>query len=248
MAQKGDIRMTQQARPNNSEAMERVKQTAAALGGGPGAHINYANWKRAHESLASENRKPSPEDESAEPLQPPPEEPPADGANSLASVLARLNELSAKANAGDRQALEELRNLLDEHPEVYRHVGNLAEIAENSWLDLIVEGNALGREATKRQLATLKANLAGEHPTPLEQLLVDNITVAYLGQKDAEIREACDSGGSPQQAAYRLKRSESAQRRYLAAIKTLATLRAKAPAGMAPLKGLKLHDPEQKVG
>jgi hypothetical protein len=164
-----------------------------------------------------------------------------------AALLAQLDDLNNKANAGDRRALEELRDLLDKHPEVCRHAGNLAEIAENSWLALLVEGSALGREATKRQLAALKAKLAGEHPTPIEQLLVDNITVAYLAQRHAEIREACDSGGSIQQAAYRLKRSESALRRYLTAIKTLSTLRAKVPAGLAPLKGLKLHDPAQKA-
>lgn len=240
--------MTQQQRPNFSEAMSRINKVAAAFGGGPGAHMNYANWKQARES-------------SAEPQQAktaPPEATGVDGADTENSpeeggigwtvVLARLNDLNAKANAGDRQALEELRKLLDEHPEVCRHVGNLGKIAENAWLELLVEDNALGREATRRQLAALKSKLAGDHPTPLEQLLVDNVTVAYLGQKHAEIREACDSGGSAQQAAYRLKRSESAQRRYLAAIKTLSTLRAKVPAGLAPLKGLKLHDPGQKVG
>ena len=238
--------MTQQQRPNFSEAMSRINEVAAALGGGPGAHVNYANWKRARESSAESPRAKTTPSKPAEADGPDAENSPANAG--WAALLAQLNDLNAKANAGDRQALEGLRKLLDEHPEVCRHVGNLGKIAENAWLDLIVEGDLLGREATKRQLAALTQNLAGEHPTPLEQMLVDNITVAYLAQRYAEIHEACDSGGSAQQAAYRLKRSESAQRRYLAAIKTLSTLRAKVPAGLAPLKGLKLHDPGQKVG
>lgn len=226
--------------------MARINHVASLFGGGPGAAPSKEQRPQQLPPGADHTSPRRPEAANAEK--------PVAGEHSKkpkatwAALLAQLTELADKANAGDRQALDGLRQLLDRNPDVCRHVGNLSQIAENSWIDLLVEGDLLGREATKRQLAALKKNLAGEHPTPLEELLVDNITVAYLAQRHAEIHEAGDVGGSLQQAAYRLKRSESAQRRYLAAIKTLSTLRAKVPAGLAPLKGLKLHDPSQKVG
>jgi hypothetical protein len=44
----------------------------------------------------------------------------------------------------------------------------------------------------------------------------------------------------------RLRRSESAQRRYLAALKTLARLRANVLQGMAPVSALRLHNGERQ--
>jgi hypothetical protein len=64
----------------------------------------------------------------------------------------------------------------------------------------------------------------------------------------AEIQAASPAGGSLEQAAFKLKRAESSQKRLLAATKTLATLRALVPAGLVPARPLRLHDPGALLG
>jgi len=168
-------------------------------------------------------------------------------ADPAAALRARLKDLTTRANAGDQRALAELRVFLDDHPEVAEHVGNLAKIAERAWIGLVVDEGVLGRETVKRQLTKLKAELAGDHPTTLEQLLVDHIATCHLAEHHAQMLAADATGGTIPQAVLRLKRSESAQKRFLAAIRTLTTLRARAPAGLAPLGSIKIHSPSEKT-
>ena len=54
------------------------------------------------------------------------------------------------------------------------------------------------------------------------------------------------NGGSVQQAALGLRRAESTQRRYTAALKLLALLRAKLPQGLAPVNTLTLYEDQRK--
>jgi hypothetical protein len=48
------------------------------------------------------------------------------------------------------------------------------------------------------------------------------------------------------QASYRLKRAESAQRKFLSAMKMLTTLRAAVPKGLAPINCLRLYTEERE--
>jgi hypothetical protein len=157
-----------------------------------------------------------------------------------------LDGLVARANTGDRQALDALRRFLDAHPEVHETVGDLTRLAEAHWLDLLVGAEVLARESVQRQLASLKGELTGSHPTPLEKLLVEEVGLCHLASRHAQMTAAGSAGASLAQAAFRLRRAESAQRRLLSAIRTLATLRALAPAGLAPLNHLQLFTGERQ--
>jgi hypothetical protein len=159
----------------------------------------------------------------------------------------RLEVLTQKANAGDQQALASLREFLDEHPEIEEHVGDLAALAETSWIELLVGNNALHREAVKRQLFQLKDSLTGSHSSTLEKLVVDLVAVNYLAERQAEIAAAALGTSSLGQAAFRLKRAESTQRRYLNSLKMLSHLRSILPQGIAPGEGLRLHDPDRMI-
>jgi hypothetical protein len=163
-----------------------------------------------------------------------------------AHLRSTLESLAARAGAGDAEALGELRAFLDEHPEVHQVVGDLSQLAQENWLDLLVGGDTLARECAKRQLADISADLKGTHPTRLESLLVDQIRVAYLASRHAEIAAAAPAGASLALAAFRVRRVESSQRRLLAAVRTLATLRAAAPQGLAPLHPLRPHGEERR--
>lgn len=156
---------------------------------------------------------------------------------------AAFSDLVARANAGDRAALDDLRALLDRRPEIAEAAGDLARCAEGVWTDLLVGEDALRRESVQRRLAALGADLAGEHATELEKLLVDEILVCYLAKQYATIAAAQPSAGLGQ-ARLRLRRAESAQRRFFAAVKTLAGLRALMPQGLVPTTRLRVYTEE----
>jgi hypothetical protein len=169
----------------------------------------------------------------------------AAGAKEAVRLRRQLQVLTERANAGDRQALAELRQLLDSHPEIEQHVGDLARLAEAAWIEHVVGKDTLVNESVKRQVAELKRNLSGERPTTLETLVVDLVGINYLAERHAEITAAADTT-SLQEAVFRLKRSESVQRRYLSSLKLLANLRALLPQGLAPEGTLRLFDPERE--
>ena len=169
------------------------------------------------------------------------------GVEEAGKLRQRLELLTRKANAGDQQALAALRRFLDEHPEVEEHVGDLARLAEATWVELLVGKDALSGEAVKRQLSQLKDGLAGSRPSAVEKLVVDLVAVNYLAEKQAEIAAAAPGNTSLDQAAFRLKRAESTQRRYLNSLKMLSHLRALMPQGLVPEDGPRLYDPDRKT-
>jgi hypothetical protein len=158
-----------------------------------------------------------------------------------------IRELADRANRGSEQALANLRQLLDDCPDIWESVGNLARHAEMAWLDLIAGENRLTLESVKRQIARMKENLLGQHPTAMEMLLVDRIVASHLAVEHAEI-QAATTGGSLAQATFRLKRVESCQKRLLSAAKALATVRQFMPRGLMPVNHLRVHDSDCKLG
>ena len=158
-------------------------------------------------------------------------------------LRARLERLNKRANSGDTKALAELEAFLRKHPDVLAAAGDLAKHAEKAWIDLVVGSDSFTRVAVTSQFEQLKRELAGPGPSPLEKLLVDHVAVTHLAERQAELT-AAQIGRSLQQAAFRLKKAESAQKRFLAATKLLANLRAMQPRSNRPLEPLKLFDPK----
>jgi hypothetical protein len=150
-----------------------------------------------------------------------------------------------KANGGDRAALTDLRDFFDRHPEVWQTCGDLGKCSERAWLALLAAG-ALGTESVKRHVEQLRADLGGPCPTPVERLLVDRAVVCYLSLSHAELASARPDPSSPAQVAIRLKRCESAQRRYLSALRMLALLRATVPQGLIPVNSSRLYADQQE--
>jgi hypothetical protein len=159
-----------------------------------------------------------------------------------------FKEVVARANQGERLAVDRLKSFLDLNPDIWGKAGDLAAVAERAWVELIAGQDVFRTESVKRRLVELKDHLKGPHPTALEALLVDLVGVAWLGVHHAEIQAASPTSGSLAQAAFKLRRAESSQKRLLAATKTLATLRALVPQGLVPARPVRLHDPDQKLG
>jgi hypothetical protein len=139
-----------------------------------------------------------------------------------------LQELVKRASDGNEACLVGLRDFLDKHPDIWEVAGNLSALAERHWTEVIANGNALAELSIPRRLQSLRTELLGSDPTPLEKLLVDVIGVSWLAAQHGEI-VASRQDGSVQQIASRLRRAESGQRRLLSAVKSLAVVRALLP-------------------
>jgi hypothetical protein len=168
------------------------------------------------------------------------------GEETAVKIRSDFKELVQRANAGERDALDQLRKVLDLVPSIWQRAGDLTAKAEWAWLLAIAGSNRLVAESAKRCLRQLKSELAGPQPTPIENLLIDQIAVAWLATRHAEIQTACQDGNSLTLAAFHLKRTESAQKRFLAAVKTLAMVRSLLPVGLAPARRLASSGGEQE--
>ena len=131
------------------------------------------------------------------------------------------------AERGGEKILPALRKRFDEDPDLWEQAGDLALQAERSVLSLAAGKNALAFEAMERKADQLRGELVGLSPTPLERLLVDQIIICWLQVNQAE--RTCvgffQDGGGMAEAEFHQRRLDRAQRRYLAAIRTLAQVR-----------------------
>jgi hypothetical protein len=155
----------------------------------------------------------------------------------VAAVDAQeLAGLLERAQAGDRSVLPQLRQFLDERPEVWRQAGDLAWHAREALLDLASSGGLLARESMARKMEELGAELGGPSPGPLERLLVERLVLcwadAYLADLDAvrQGRLATPLG------AHVLRRQGAGQRRFLQALKAFATIRKLLKPPLSPLQ------------
>jgi hypothetical protein len=140
-------------------------------------------------------------------------------------ALVELRTLLERGRRGDLDALPALRRALDLHPEVWRHVGDLAACAEHAWINLAAGPDLLMKESLVRKLAELKAEIVGTNPTRLERLLVDRVGATWLQLAYADAAAAQSRDVSIKQAELAIKRQGQAHRRHLTALAALATVR-----------------------
>jgi len=232
--------------------MTRKTAPQTADTGSPASNERTARTAKAAETRARKKRqlegllRGEVPGEPSEPQCSPPPNPPL--RTSVPPPLTRddaFRELLARANQGDRAAVSELRRHLDANPEIWRRAGDLATHVEQVWIDLLAGGNWLVAEGLRRHVDDLRQELSGSHPTRLEDLLVRLVTTTWLTTQHAALA-ASAAGGNLDQAAYKLKRSEIAEKRFLAAARQLATLRALVPHGLAPLDALRPYSGERQ--
>jgi hypothetical protein len=141
--------------------------------------------------------------------------------------IRELQELADKAEGGDDGARLELRRRLrEESPDVVAGCSD----STRSYRRLLAErssgGNPLRKEAISERAGRMALELAGENPTPVEVLLSERVASLWVL---VELQEALlaawyykAKATSPTFVLQMARLQESAHRRYLAAIKTLA--------------------------
>jgi hypothetical protein len=163
---------------------------------------------------------------------------------------AEFSRLVVQANAGDSGAMAKLRELLDNRPEIWQRVGDLAAHAERLLIDLIAAGNALMAEALRRKLREMRVELLSPTTSLLEKMAVDRVLACWLHVQFVDSIVAKAQGGTITHARYQLQRQTAADRRYTAAVKALAELRRLLPnsiggtSNKTPAKPLRLFPGE----
>jgi hypothetical protein len=125
---------------------------------------------------------------------------------------------------GDQTALPALRETLND-PAVTNQWGDLARATQWSLIERHARDNPLLREATRAKLELMRADLVGSNPTSLELLLVDRVVTCWLHLHWLELTYSVDDRMSPSLQAHYQRCITTAQKRYLAASKTLAQVR-----------------------
>ena len=93
------------------------------------------------------------------------------------ALVKRMDALIEKANAGDAQAMKELRPMIQEDPDLFTIFGDLAEgVRQKLVSQMTADGKALLiKDQLFTRLRKMRRELAGHSPTPLESLLVERI-------------------------------------------------------------------------
>lgn len=148
-------------------------------------------------------------------------------AKAVPSVLGRMREFIERACEGDETALGVIRELLRQDPDLFVRSmgGDLANEAERCLVRKTAGKNLAFREALETKLKMLREELAGPSPSPIERLLVDRVVACWLQLSHADLLIAQAERITLQQGNYHQRQQDRAHRRYLSAIKTLATVR-----------------------
>jgi len=151
------------------------------------------------------------------------------------TALDALQQLLTRAKAGDRSTLPELRRLLDEDKSLWLHYGDLALQAEAGLVRVAAGSNLLLAEAIMRRQADRKTELAAGSNDPVIRALTDRASILGLqvGYFDGLIAQ-CEGQDLGKLRPLR-EHLDGANRRYLAALKALATVQKLLKPTLSPL-------------
>jgi hypothetical protein len=149
------------------------------------------------------------------------------------NIRDRFRAVLVKANKKDPRAsdVKAVRELLDAYKDLklWRDVMGMGELAENQALDTITEGDSGhgSRECWRQRLVSMRADLGHDSSTPLERLLIQQVTLCWLNLSLLEYRHVNIMKQSITLAlgAYWDKRLTTAQHRFTRAAESLARVR-----------------------
>jgi hypothetical protein len=147
----------------------------------------------------------------------------ADPADDGIKALAKIMD---KAAQGDASTVPIIRNALTKNPKLVDLLGgNIAKVAQDSFVYALCGKDLVFRESLLTKLETLRVELAGPNPSAVERLLVERVVACWLQVHDADLRFSKAKEVSFNQANFDLRRMNGAHKRYLSALKTLAAVR-----------------------
>jgi hypothetical protein len=134
-----------------------------------------------------------------------------------------------KVAKGDESCLPQVQALLsdsDRGEMMIAYFGSSAEWLRTSIANKASGGNLLVREAIHRKIDSVRAELEGPNPTPIERLLAVRASLCWQIANWYESRFIESTGDMTiGQADYQQRRLDRAHRRFLSAAETLARVR-----------------------
>ena len=130
-----------------------------------------------------------------------------------------------KANAGDANALAELRQLLDDNPEIWKNLGDLPRYARESMLVAIAGKDESVKESLRRSAEQLTGELTTKSSSVIEKLAADRVVSNWLEAHLIDLLNPLPQGATVKQKRFQLQLKTSAQKRYDGSLKSLATLK-----------------------
>jgi hypothetical protein len=155
--------------------------------------------------------------------------------NETKAKLREIRILSDKAEAGEKGARRELRRAIrNSTPEVVAKASDIARKGHMILINAAAGGDPLMEEALSARLDIMRSRIAGEDPTPLEVLLTERVVSCWLLVELLEALTSAQLQSGEHMKDKRvpdsflkliLKWQESAQHRYLSAMRELARVR-----------------------
>ena len=133
-----------------------------------------------------------------------------------------FDKIVARANDGEAEALSALHRLLDQHPQIWKQVGDLNRHAVTTLINMIADGNTLLQQAIAKSIEQLVSDLTEtETPSMIEQLLISQVVCTWL-ECQLAISFLADLGGETLvRSRFHLKLQESSQRRFSSSVLAL---------------------------
>ncbi|MEO8495480.1 MAG: hypothetical protein ABI614_10440 [Planctomycetota bacterium] len=150
-----------------------------------------------------------------------------------------FDALVKAANGGSEEALDSLRTLLNDVPEIGRQVGDMFAYAKASLIKLIAKDNQLLIESLRRTVDEMEVELLGNDASRLERMAVQRIVATWLELQFTDTVHPEPQGKSLAQVKFSLDLKNSAQRRFDGALKSLSLVRKMLPSKAAAGKDAK---------
>ncbi len=148
-------------------------------------------------------------------------------------TVGKLRDLVKKAEKGTKKAVPEIREILNEHPQLSWKLMDLSRLTEGQFIEKMTRDEDLAsKETMKRQLACMREEVAGDNPSPLERLLAERVAATWLQVQVFEGVYASSMFKSMTiaQGDYHQRRIDKAHKRHLSAVRALAQIRKMGPA------------------
>jgi hypothetical protein len=139
-----------------------------------------------------------------------------------------IDALVKRAGEGDRGCLSEVRALLadpDDGPDYRKGFGSSADWLRQSIIRKSAGKNVLSQEAIDQELDSIRSELEGPNPTPIERLLAERASLCWFIVHWYENAYANASGWNISQADFQHRKIDKAHARFLSAVRTLAQVR-----------------------
>ncbi len=141
-------------------------------------------------------------------------------------VLADRLVDTVNAPKPSKEQMAELKKAIVDYPEIFDVLGDTTHILQTRIMEHISSRPGMV-EVMKLQAKTMTRELGYEKGSPMERVLIDHVVTAWLRLQMIErhYQAFSDQGGSFKEGAYWDNKLNSAHKRFLRAVETLAKVR-----------------------